>query len=161
MGTRSVIAIPTDSGFRGRYCHWDGYPSHQLPALFGIVARLGVDVARRTLTEDHRSWSHLVTPDRPASTDSLLGAGGTLPGVGVFHTDLSAHEDPWITNRDTDSWCEWAHVLNDGGVAVFEATSGAWAHVADVRYRDPLTEDLLRWLDDSQRTARRPAALTA
>ena len=28
MGTRSFIAIKTDSGFTGVYCHWDGYLAH-------------------------------------------------------------------------------------------------------------------------------------
>ncbi|MEZ4711669.1 MAG: hypothetical protein R3A44_31040 [Caldilineaceae bacterium] len=28
MGTRSFIALQTNSGFSGVYCHWDGYLSH-------------------------------------------------------------------------------------------------------------------------------------
>lgn len=35
MATRSFIAIRTPKGFRGVYCHWDGYPSHHLPILYG------------------------------------------------------------------------------------------------------------------------------
>jgi len=33
MATRSAIALQTAHGFRAVYCHWDGYPSHQLPIL--------------------------------------------------------------------------------------------------------------------------------
>ena len=28
MGTRSFIAVKTPTGFRGVYCHWDGYLEH-------------------------------------------------------------------------------------------------------------------------------------
>ena len=28
MGTRSFIAIKADTGFKGVYCHWDGYLEH-------------------------------------------------------------------------------------------------------------------------------------
>ena len=37
MATRSVICVPfnTNSGqvYRCIYCHWDGYPEHQMPIL--------------------------------------------------------------------------------------------------------------------------------
>lgn len=37
MGTRSVIAVRTGTARKPRYlavyCHWDGYPEHQLPIL--------------------------------------------------------------------------------------------------------------------------------
>ena len=28
MATRSSIAMKTENGIRGIYCHWDGYPDH-------------------------------------------------------------------------------------------------------------------------------------
>ena len=34
MGTRSIVGVPHGDGVRGRYCHWDGYPS-------GVGAALG------------------------------------------------------------------------------------------------------------------------
>lgn len=33
MATRSAIAVQSGNTFRAVYCHWDGYPSHQLPIL--------------------------------------------------------------------------------------------------------------------------------
>ena len=33
MATRSLIAKKEKNGFIGIYCHWDGYPEHQLPIL--------------------------------------------------------------------------------------------------------------------------------
>lgn len=33
MATRSMIAYDKQGKFEAIYCHWDGYPSHQLPIL--------------------------------------------------------------------------------------------------------------------------------
>lgn len=33
MATRSAIAVQSGDSLRAVYCHWDGYPSHQLPIL--------------------------------------------------------------------------------------------------------------------------------
>ena len=33
MATRSAIALQSGESFLAVYCHWDGYPSHQLPIL--------------------------------------------------------------------------------------------------------------------------------
>lgn len=41
MSTRSVIAIATPSGWKGRYVHWDGYPSYRGPAIEDYVAEHG------------------------------------------------------------------------------------------------------------------------
>lgn len=36
MATRSMICkVYTDGSVEGIYCHWDGYPDHQLPLLKG------------------------------------------------------------------------------------------------------------------------------
>ena len=56
MGTRSVIAVKTDTGWKGRYCHWDGYPSGVGANLLRVVARDGFETAVKTLTEQHYSW---------------------------------------------------------------------------------------------------------
>ena len=34
MGTRSFIAVKTESGYKGVYCHWDGYLSNNGRILF-------------------------------------------------------------------------------------------------------------------------------
>lgn len=33
MATRSMIAMKVDNQYRAVYCHYDGYPSHQMPIL--------------------------------------------------------------------------------------------------------------------------------
>lgn len=61
MGTRSVIAEPFGDGFRGRYHHWDGYPSglgHQLWDLYH--GHFAGDVEAMTtylITDEPVGWS--------------------------------------------------------------------------------------------------------
>lgn len=40
MSTRSIIGTALDNGFEGRYCHWDGYPTHRGPQLLQTYAQL-------------------------------------------------------------------------------------------------------------------------
>lgn len=147
MGTRSVLAVPTGSTWRGRYCHWDGYPDHMLPALEAIVARDGVDLARKTLTELHYSWSQ-IDPNAPAEYDlpsdantedrmaflrkhgrSAITDDGPgfelVPGYGIAHTTNEttsgggASADDWITPH-SETWCEYAYIIHQDRIDVVE-----------------------------------------
>lgn len=98
MGTRSFIALQTDTGIIGIYCHWDGYLSHngrilrdhynemkkvaQLIAL-GNISSLGSDIGSTHDFDDrpdgqttfyHRdreeSWEHC-KPRHFATLDAL------------------------------------------------------------------------------------------
>jgi hypothetical protein len=146
MGTRSVIAIPdAEHGWRGRYSHWDGSPSGVGEALRQIVNRDGYTTAVRTLTEEHYGWSS-VHPDHFATTEQL-GVGYTdgrfasVPGYGVAYTTAQGQSSPddWIT-PDGDDWgTEWAYLLGEGGMAVFERTYGeeqVWRKLGFVAYTD-------------------------
>ena len=62
MATRCIIAEPHGDGWRGRYSHWDGYPSAKLPELFALVKRDGVETVRKVLLHDNYSWSS-IDPD--------------------------------------------------------------------------------------------------
>jgi hypothetical protein len=145
MGTRSVIAIPEGDGWKGRYCHWDGYPSHQAAILQALVARDGLQTVQQTLTADYYGWS-LLQNDQPdiagveprkrevghaadaASIAYDFGPEGSygdgrfanVPGYGVAYTTLQGQSssDDWITH-DGDNWgTEWAYVLSEGGLLV-------------------------------------------
>lgn len=41
MSTRSIIGTTTGTSFEAAYCHYDGYPTHQLPILAGLITRHG------------------------------------------------------------------------------------------------------------------------
>jgi hypothetical protein len=145
MGTRSVIAIPHGDGWKGRYCHWDGYPSHQAETLQRLVARDGLQKTQKTLVFDYYGWSNLeheqpditfVEPERrrlgavPTAAniaydfgpDGSYGDGRfvNVPGYGVAYTtqDGQSSEGDWITHDSDNRGTEWAYVLSEGGLLV-------------------------------------------
>lgn len=130
MGTRSVVALPEDGAFRGRYCHWDGYPTGVGAALIEIVKRDGLDTARRTLTADHYGWSSLdaePTHELRAGLDD--GRFADVPGYGIAYTteQNQSSESDWITSNGGDWGTEWAYVLNERGLMVLERRWGDYA----------------------------------
>ena len=117
MGTRSIIAVPTDDSWKGRYVHWDGYPANMGKELTAIIQRDGYETAVKVLTQDHKSWSGI-------NSNPIDPQGHTLvPGYGVAHADIPADDDPWILPGDED-WTEWVYLLLPFGIAVYERSNG-------------------------------------
>jgi hypothetical protein len=127
MATRSVIAHPTDAGYAGRYCHWDGYPSHQLPLLLAAYQhRFANDLdalAHHLIDEAPGGWSVL-------GTDLLDGAPPTLRTELFDEThppseqrDNMATPDgsppkPFTVTHEDRLGLEWAYVLHAHGIEV-------------------------------------------
>lgn len=116
MGTRSVIGVIEGDGFKGRYCHWDGYPTHHGPTLAHIIHKTHCgDLAEavKVLTENHHGWSAL----SPEKLESSLGAARStiVPGVGEAYSD-DEQPDEWITftgKPGEDYWgTEWAYIFD-------------------------------------------------
>jgi hypothetical protein len=119
MSTRSIIAIPTDTDWKGRYVHWDGYPSNMGKELSAIIQRDGYENAIKILTQDHKSWSGINSDPLNLSDPQ----GHTLvPGYGVAHADIPADDDPWLLPGDED-WTEWVYLLLPFGIAVYERSN--------------------------------------
>lgn len=151
MSTRSVCAVPTATGFRGRYVHSDGYPSHMVPTYLALVARDGLPAVLKKITEDRYGWSQL-NPNQPdisgieiaerkpggyasrfpydspeymADIFALMYSDGRFanePGYGIAYTTVADQSSPdeWV-ETGKDSWgTEWAYVLTDEGIAVYE-----------------------------------------
>lgn len=150
MGTRSVLAIPQGDGWKGRYCHWDGYPSWNGLRLLDLVARDGVEQVRKVLTEDHYGWSNL---DLTVDADTELGAGmddgrfAIVSGYGRAYTTEQGQSDPeeWITHDGDDWGTEWAYVLGDTHLTVLERSyaNDRWEYRGQVEWGDPLARHLL------------------
>ncbi|WP_342354242.1 hypothetical protein [Streptomyces inhibens] len=71
MTTRSVIALPTDTGYTGIYVHFNGLPSNRLPLLLAAYKhRFGGDItamAQQLIDDVDVGWEEL-------GTDLLDGA---------------------------------------------------------------------------------------
>lgn len=125
MGTRSVVARPTeDGGWKGRYIHWDGYPEGVGESLRLIIERDGLEAAARVLMDEHYGWS-TVTGATEVELPEYMDDGRfvAVPGYGVAYTTEQGQSSPddWFTDKTIgDSWCEWAYVLRDDLIAVYE-----------------------------------------
>lgn len=125
MGTRSVVAIPTADGWRGRYIHWDGYPEGVGESLRLIVQRDGLDLAVKTLTENHFGWSSVNDDAQDAHDEPIRFE--FVPGYGTAYS-AKEQEDTWVTS-DGDNWgTEYAYVLTPDGIVVLGARTSDGFH---------------------------------
>jgi hypothetical protein len=124
MGTRGVVAIKDGDGWKGRYIHWDSYPSGVGLALVEILTRDGLEQAVKTLIETHYGWSQVTGESdlEPLSEGQDDGRFENIPGYGVAYTDTKitgydgrpyqqVTEDQWILSGESDNGTEWAYVL--------------------------------------------------
>ncbi len=119
MATRSIIAVWGSEGYEiepnikitsthdwfGRYCHWDGYPEHMIPALQSIIAQFGVAEAKRKLMST--SWS----------------------SIGIDPVDLeigkaNPERDPFIVAGGDDWGTEFRYVITDKGSILAYTSEG-------------------------------------
>ena len=120
MGTRSVIAKPYGDIWQGRYCHWDGYPQNNAGAIWYMVKRDGLEVARKTLVDDNFYWSSLdpFADKVPYDGDSRFFL---VPGYGIAGNEEQSSPDEWWTPENLgDSWIEWVYILADEGLMVLD-----------------------------------------
>lgn len=114
MSTRSVVAYRTESGWRGRYIHFDGYPEYMNPALSAIVARDGFDKAKAILCDEHRSWSQVDPNTALQGAESLGDRGVAVYGYGITYTDEL--DDFYYTEATPLApWIEYLHILETDG----------------------------------------------
>lgn len=121
MGTRSIIAKQQGDTWAGRYCHWDGYPSHQGAVIWHIVQRDGVEAAVKTFVDDNFYWSNLNPFQKAGELPEFSDDGRfeAVAGYGVAGNENQANPDEWYTSEDyKDSWCEYVYVIAKGGLMV-------------------------------------------
>lgn len=103
MSTHASIQRP--GAGRGRYVHFDGYPSGVGEQLWAIVKRDGVEKARQVLVDEHGEWRCLHT--------STIDTDGAVEGYGEFYPETEAN-DPAAWWDDM----EWNYVLEDEGLRI-------------------------------------------
>lgn len=127
MGTRSIVGTPFGDGVRGRYCHWDGYPSGVGAALWAIIERDGVDKALFVLTEQHYGWSSLTAEAMPSVATYYRGVNRfvAVPGYGIGYTTEQGQTsaDQWCQSPrgdGDDGGTEWGYAIGETALTVFE-----------------------------------------
>lgn len=120
MSTRSIISEPHGDGFRGRYCHSDGYPYYVGKELHALVQRDGVDKVRQTLIHDRYGWSSLGA-DKTELPEWADNRFVLVPGYGVAYTTEQGQSSPDDWNTDHDE--EYTYILADSELWVFSAAA--------------------------------------
>ena len=141
MSTRSIVYGRTDSGIKGVYVHWDGYPEGRLPVLHALIARDGVDKVMSTLLARPSGWSSL-HPEQDSQLPPLYSDGRfeVVPGYGIQYSDVempdaisgemtkqgdSAYRTTSIEDRVI--WVEFLYVIEpDGSITWAENFSEPW-----------------------------------
>ncbi len=145
MSTNSVIALPAaGGGFRGRFCHWDGYPCGVGRQLWLIVRRDGLTAARLALTRDLRSWSKIDADQGSDDPHYVDPRWAVVPGYGVAENQPPIPATDWLLSGGDDWGTEWAYVLGDQELVVYRRamrTDGKagrqWQHRVDLPYDAP------------------------
>lgn len=107
MATRSAIGYALPSGkVRAVYCHWDGYPSHQLPILeahYNSLPKVRALIKPGSMSALRTSqiWESEATRDPQPLYHHERGAGPWSAGDGGYG-------DPPFSVPDADAPSHWA-----------------------------------------------------
>lgn len=129
MSTNSIIAFANDQkGWLGRYCHWDGYPTHMAKTLWNEVKAAGVDALEVFLTSGPGEWGisqlgagFLTNPVQKSWDHS--GDDGPAHNFQVYKGRPGA--DPradWYTPGTDLGGAEWVYIAYPVGLQVNKAT---------------------------------------
>jgi hypothetical protein len=127
MATRSIIAVWGSEGYEiepnikvtsteewfGRYCHWDGYPEHMIPALQKIIAQFGVAETKRRIMST--SWSSI--------------------GIDPINLEIgkaNPERDPFIVAGGDDWGTEFRYVITDKGSILAYTSEGSFVTQVEV-----------------------------
>ena len=127
MATRSIIAVWGSEGYEiepgikvtsteewfGRYCHWDGYPEHMIPALQKILAQFGVAATKSKIMST--VWSSIgIEP-----LEDL--------GIGKANTE----QDPFMVASGDDWGTQYRYVITDMGSIIAYTSDGRFIKQVD------------------------------
>lgn len=104
MGTRSAIGYLQPSGsVRAVYCHWDGYPDHQLPILeakYNTLAKVKALIKPGSMSslESNHTWDSESRDPQP-----------------LYHAERGHGDKPKTSGNAFDYWrdmdCEYLYVF--------------------------------------------------
>lgn len=132
MSTRSILAVPYGDAWRGRYCHSDGYLTHNGRVLWNEVRQVGAAAFEEFLTNGRGSWGVSSMSDGFMTDTREEGWGGgydQTKNLRVYKDRPGETEPEWITH-DGDKWgTEWLYV-----VGIREMMVGVVSYSDDIRW---------------------------
>ena len=133
MSTRATIARTTEgNAFRGRYNHFDGYPSGVGMGIIRAIGHYGLNRAKQILLDEHPAgWSNVATCDWSKEigyVEDLYAKDQDRPQC-YCHGDRN--EEGWMVDSvaDADNMSiEWAYFFNDADdtLKVYEHNDSKW-----------------------------------
>lgn len=140
MGTRSAIGYKlSDGSIRAVYCHWDGYPDHQLPILRKHYNTL--DLVKALIKPG--SMSSLRTRNTWTNGSSMLNSDGShmRDKEGYIISENDREPQPLYHHERGDKDCgstdshfplnEWFHRHDCEHLYVFDPSTEEWEHTAE------------------------------
>lgn len=139
MGTRGVIAERHGQSWRGRYHHWDSYPTglgkslwHVIPGVFGG----NLEVALNFLLRQHTSWSTIQGADWTKEAGYIEDAKCRKCGKKYEsgHEEKTGHKFEWPRSSDSGPKCHCHGSRNEkSGKYITEGDDCGveWAYVLD------------------------------
>lgn len=101
MGTRCLIGTKAN---KMRYCHFDGYPSHVIPAIIGYINKHGWEKFEEEINADNYSYL------RSISTEKLEKIGKE-PELYDWQSAV----------EEKDTWCEYMYLWKESKLLRFAA----------------------------------------
>lgn len=111
MSTRAVIARKTETGFKGNYHHWDGYPSALGATLFALYNghfQKDLPTMLKVLLDDHNAWSTINEGDFTKEP----GYGNEGAPHCYCHGSRSEKMEPMTELNAQACGCDWAYVFD-------------------------------------------------
>jgi len=126
LSTRSIVYARTESGIKGVYVHWDGYPSGRLPILHELIQRDGVVKVVYTIMAKPSGWSHL-NAGQGHDLEQMYSDGRFIAvhGYGVQYNDQAVEvwggpvvqgDEQYRTPDDSnDVFIEYVYIIEPDG----------------------------------------------
>lgn len=141
MGTRSAIGYRQPSGaVRAVYCHYDGYPEHQLPILrkrYNTLRKVQALIRPGSMSSlrTRGTWDHSGALLKDAIGEPLRDIEGFLMSKNdrapqpLYHHERGERGcDPKVSQDPTYMWFR---VHDCEHLYIFEPSTKEWTHIAE------------------------------
>lgn len=121
MSTNSTVGRKSDD--KGRYVHWDGYPSGVGVALVTLLKRDGYEKVMSTIVDEHYGWSSIDCEGAELEEPYNDGRFVAVPGYGMAYTTEQGQSSPDEYLRAGEE--EYGYLVDERFVTVCESTGYA------------------------------------